>query len=227
MKRVFGIFAIIISAICCAASLFAQANDHRPDRWGGMVLGISGPPDAIRLFGPAVKDQDKIALDLPRPLSWLSGKCKEKIFRTLTYKKLHNYNQVQFSFLDSKLVSITLEAPNAELEENWIDPDDLEALFGISFKPQKRKYHSNLPSPSEFQANAPAELKKDEYAYWYDMIAVSETSFIVAVADNNQYRARLFESADVKRRKKINARGARYPGYVSGIEVLSRSLASL
>ncbi len=192
-----------------------------------MVLSVSSPDDAVRLFGPAIKDQDKIALDVPRPLSWLSDKYKEKIFRTLTYKKLHEYKQVQFSFLDNKLVSITLEAPNAELEENWIDPDGLEGLFGVSFKPQKRKYHSKLPSPSEFQANAPAELKKDEYAYWYDMIAVTETSFIVAIADNYQYRARLFESADVKRRKKINAKGTRYPGYVTGIEIISRSLASL
>ena len=227
MKRLSAIFPIAISAMFCSALLFAQSNDHRADGWGGMVLTVSSPDDAVRLFGPAVKDQDKIALDVPRPLSWLSDKYKEKIFRTLTYKKLHEYKQVQFSFLESKLVSITLEAPNAELEENWIDPDGLEGLFGVSFKPQKRKYHSKLPSPSEFQANAPAELKKDEYAYWYDMIAVTETSFIVAIADNYQYRARLFESADIKRRKKINAKGTRYPGYVTGIEIISRSLASL
>jgi hypothetical protein len=171
------------------------------------------------------KDKDKIPLDLPRPLSWLSDKYKEKIFRTITYKKLHDYKQVQFSFLDGKLVSITMEAPDAELEENWIDPDDLEQLFGVVFKPHKRKYNSKLPSPSEFQANAPAELKKDEYAYWYDMIAVSEKSFVVAIADNYKYRSGLFDSPDVKRRRKINARGTRYPGYVSSVEIVSRSLA--
>jgi hypothetical protein len=80
--------------------------------------------------------------------------------------------------------------------------------------------------PSDFQANAPAELKKDEYAYWYDMIAVSENSFIVAVADNYQYRSGIIDSPDVKRRKKLNARGSRYPGYVSEIEIITRILAS-
>jgi hypothetical protein len=118
-----------------------------------------------------------------------------------------------------------MEAPNAELEENWIDPDDLEKLFGVVFKPQKRKHNSKLPSPTEFQSDAPAELKKDEYDYWYDMIAVSEKSFVVAVADNYQYLSGIFDSPDVKRRKKINARGNRYPGYVSDIEIISRSLA--
>ena len=31
-----------------------------------------------------------------------------------------------------------MEAPNAEIDENWIDPDDLETLFGVPFKPHER-----------------------------------------------------------------------------------------
>jgi hypothetical protein len=225
MKRFSLIFASLVIGLLCAASVLAQGNDPRPDGWRGMVLGVGSPDDAIRLFGPPVKDKHKIALELARPLSWLSDKYKEKVFRALTYKKLHDYKQVRLSFLDSKLVLISLEAPNAELEENWIDPDDLEELFAVNFKPHRRKYNSRLPSLSEFQASGPTELKKDEYAYWYDMIAVSEKSFIVAIADNYQYRSGLFDSPDVKRRRKINAKGTRYPGYVSNIEIISRSLA--
>jgi len=226
MKRFSLIFASFVIGLLCAASVLAQGDvDPRPDGWNGMVLGAGSPDDAIRLFGPPARDRDKIALEPARPLSWLSEKYKEKVFRTLTYKKLHDYKQVRLSFLDSKLVLISLEAPNAELEKNWIDPDDLEKLFAVNFKPHKRKYKSRLPSPSEFQASEPSELKKDEYDYWYDMIAVSENSFIVAIADNYQYSSGLFESPDVKRRKKINARGTRYPGYVSDIEIISRSLA--
>lgn len=225
MRRFTRIFAILVVGLFCAASLLAQGNDPRPDGWHGIVLNVSTPDDALRLFGPPARDKDKIALALPRPLSWLSDKYKEKVFRTLTYKKLHDYKQAQLSFLDSKLVLISLEAPDAELERNWIDPDDLEELFAVNFKPHRRKYNNRLPSVSEFQTSAPTELKKDEYAYWYDMIAVSEKSFVVAIADNYRYRSGLFDSPDVKRRKKINARGNRYPGYVSGIEIISRSLA--
>ena len=210
----------------CATTVVALHDQPRSDRWGGMVLNVSTAADAIRLFGTPAKDKDKVALDVPRPLSWLSVKCKEKLFRTITYKRIQEYKQVQFSFLGGKLVSISMEAPNAELEDKWIDPDDLEQLFGVVFKPNRRKYNSQLPPPSDFQTNAPAELKKDEYAYWYDMIAVSENSFIIAVSDNYQYRSGIIDSPDVKRRKKINARGLRYPGYVSEIEIISRTLAS-
>jgi hypothetical protein len=221
-SRILGITAI---AVWCSVSQFAQVKSPRPDGWEAVVLNVSSPDDAIRLFGAPAKDKDKVALELPRPLSWLSEKYQEKVFRTLTYKKLHAYKQVQLSFLDGKLVSIVLVAPNAEIEQNWVDPDDLESLFGVSFKPHKRQRNTKLPVPSEFAAKAPAELKKDEYDYWYDMIAVSENSFIVAIADNYKYQSGIFDSPDVKRRKKINAVGPRYPGYVSDIEIISRSLA--
>ena len=201
-------------------------DDARSDGWAGMVLDVSTPEDAVRLFGPPAKDKDKVVLELPRPLSWLSDKYnKQKVFRILTYKKLQNYKQVQFAFLDSKLVAIMMEAPNAEIEKDWIDPDDLENLFAVVFKPHKRQYKTKLPSPEEFQSNAPTELlKKDDYDYWYDMIAVSEKSFIVAITDNYLYISGLFESRDAKLRKKINARGLRYPGYVSNIQIVSRSV---
>ena len=201
------------------------ADDARSDGWAGMVLDVSTPEDAVRLFGAPAKDKDKVALELPRPLSWFSDKYKQKAFRTLTYKKLQGYKQVQFAFLDAKLVAITMEAPNAEIDKEWIDPDDLEDLFAVVFKPHKRQYNTKLPNPSEFQNNGPTELKKDDYDYWYDMIAVGDKSIIVAIADNYQYISGLFESRDAKLRKKINARGARYPGYVSDLEIVSLTLA--
>ena len=211
---------------CINSSRDAKLNPalETSDGWAGMVLDVSGPQDAVRLFGVPVKDKDKVALELPRPLSWLSAWHEEKVFRTLTYKKLRDSKQVRFSFLEGKLVAITMEAPDATYEENWIDPDNLAQLFGVVFKPHNRS-RSKLISPEEFQRSAPAELKKDEYGYWYDMIAVSEKSFIVAEADNYKHISGLFESPDAKRRKRINERGTRYPGYVSEIEIISRTLA--
>ena len=218
------VVSIILLIFLFVAPATAVDQEARSDGWAGMVLDVSTPEDAVRLFGNPAKDKDKVALDLPRPLSWFSDRYKQKVFRTLTYKKLQNYKQVQFSFVDAKLVSITMEAPDAELEKNWIDPDDLEELFGVVFKPHKRQYKHQLPPPSDFQNDAPTELGKDDYDYWYDMIAVSEKSFIVAIADNYKYISGLFESRDAKMRKKINSRGLRYPGYVSHIEIVSRTL---
>ncbi len=222
----YRIIASTIFLLFFTASLFAQSDKPRPDGWRGLILDVSNPDDATRLFGPPTKDNDKIPLDMQRPLSWLSDQYKQRVFRTLIYKKLNGYKQVKLSFLDNKLVLISLEAPNAELEENWVDPDDLESLFAVVFKPHRRQYRSKLPPPPEFLANAPTELKKDEYDYWYDMIAVTENSFIVAITDNYKYISGLFERRNEKRRKEINAKGARYPGYVSQIEIVSRRLAA-
>jgi hypothetical protein len=106
-----------------------------------------------------------------------------------------------------------------------VTTDDLETLFDVSFKPHERTT-KKLVSPAEFLTSAPDELKKDRYDYWYDMIAISDKSFIVAITDNYKYISGLFEKPDAKRRKKINARGLKYPGYVSDIEIISRTLAT-
>lgn len=218
--------AIALLLLFFTTPALAQDNQVAADRWAGMVINVSTPEDAIRLFGPPSKDKDKVVLGLPRPISWLSAKQKEKIFRTLSYKRIQEYKSVQFSFLDGKLVAISMEAPDGEIEDNWIDPDDLERLFGAVFKPSRRQRGIKLAPPAEFQANAPVELKKDDYDYWYDMIAVTEQTFIVAIADNYIYISGLFEKPEAKRRKKINARGTRYPGFVSDIEIISRTLAA-
>jgi len=194
-----------------------------------MVLNASTPDDATRLFGTPSKDKNKVNLDLPRPVSWLSDKYKEKVFRMLNYKRLQGYKNVQFSFLDEKLVAMSMEAPDAQLAildgKKWIDPDDLEQLFGVVFKPNPRQHGIKLLPPSEFLANAPAELNKDSYSYYYDMIAVSENSFVVAMIVNPQYHSGLFDRPDAKRQKQINAHGTRYPGSVSDVEIISRTLA--
>jgi hypothetical protein len=203
MKLIISLLVLLF----VVAPVILAAEDVRPDGWAGMVLNVSSPEDAVRLFGPPRKDKDKIALDLPRTLSWLSDKWKQKIFRTITYKKLREYAEVRFSFLDGKLVAISMEAPNGELDDNWIDPDDLEKLFGVPFKPQQRTTKKLVPL-AEFLASAP------------------DKSVIVAISDNYIYISGLFESRDAKRRKKINARGARYPGFVSDIEIISRTLAA-
>ncbi|HYG83123.1 MAG TPA: hypothetical protein VD861_22185 [Pyrinomonadaceae bacterium] len=228
MKTLSRLMAGVCFGLLCAVPLTAQEPGPRPDGWRGLVLNVSAPEDAIRVLGAPSKDKDRAQLDTISHLEkWLGGKQKEKVFRTLTFKKpLPGLKQAKLSFLDGKLVSIHLEGENAELKDEWIDPDDLEEMFGATFKPQRRKFGDKLPPPAEFQANAPAELKKDEYAYWYDLIAVTENSFIYALADNYKYIDGLFESPDTKRRKQINARGEKFPGYVTDIQIISRALAA-
>ncbi len=89
----------------------------------------------------------------------------------------------------------------------------------------------NVPRRSSFRRpsflrNAPGELKKDGYDYWYDMIAISDNSFIVAVADNYKYISGLFEKARREATQEDQRARREYPGYVSDIETISRTLAA-
>ena len=222
----------VLVALVCASALFAQ-EAGKSNEWNGMTLNVSTPEDAIRLFGAPVKDKDGQNLEIIRATSWLSGKQDEKVFRTISYKNLKDCKYVQFSFLDNKLVLISLETPSGLKEPNWIDPDDLENLFGVEFKPYARKFGKTRPSPEDFQANAPSELpRKRSYKYWYDLMAVAKESFLIAIADNDDDRvgAPLIPSDPTNlglkdRRKAINFNG-KYPGFVTHIQIISRKLAA-
>lgn len=226
MKGLSYILTSTLIILCCVVLSLAQEK-ILSNKWQDLKLNASTPEDCIRLFGAPTKDKDKTTLEDLRAEIWLSGKQKQKIFRILTFKDLKSYEQVKLAFLDNKLIVIILDVPNAEIESNWLDPDDLESLFSINFKPWYRKIGRKLPLASEFKANSPTELKKEEYNYRYDMIAVTTDSFIVAEVDNNKYiDGGLFDrNKDTKqKRQEINAAG-KYPGYVRSIQIIGRSLA--
>src|SRR6185436_11056771 len=114
-------------------------------------------------------DEDKESVRIWGIDNWLSGKEKQKIFRTLSYKwgKVKGVEFVELAFLDGRLVLITLQdLPSPDKREaGWIDPDDLEKVFAVPVKPRKREASKNLPSLSEFQSAAPGELNKYESYY--------------------------------------------------------------
>jgi hypothetical protein len=231
MKKLFCALTVVSIALFSAFTIFSQKVASDNNDWNGLILNVSTPDDAINLFGAAVNDKNKQKLEILRAESWLSGKQNERVFRTLTYKNLHNNKSVELSFLDNKLVMISLETPNALKEPEWIDPDELAEIYNADFKPYARKAGKTRPAPAEFQASAPEELSKGSYKYWYDMLAVTKQSFIVAVVNNNE---KLVGGAllprdptdlnEKRRRKEINFQG-KYPGYVERVQIISRKLS--
>lgn len=231
MKFFRGASTCVLIILFGAAAAFSQARESGFNKWNGLTFDASTPAEAINLFGAPFKDKDKQNLEVIRAESWLSGKQNEKVFRTLVYKNLKDSKSVELSFLDNRLVMISLETPDALRESDWIDPDELADIYRADFKPYARKFGQTRPAPADFQANAPSELGKRAYKYWYDMMAVTAQSFILAVVNNNEKLVGgvllpgdptdLNEKA---RRKKINSRG-KYPGYVTHIQIISRRLS--
>jgi hypothetical protein len=211
--------------------VFAQQTGA-PNQWNGLTLDQSTTEDAIRLFGEPEKDKNKQSLEILRATSWLSGKQDEKIYRSLSYKNLKGFDYVKLSFLEDKLILINLESANGLKKSVWLDPDDLAEIFGIEFKPYARKYGRTRPTPTEFKTNAPSELKEGEYNFWYDLMAVGDESFIIAIANNDKNliggAVNPNDPTDLKiedRKKEINSKG-KYPGFVERIQIISRRIAA-
>jgi hypothetical protein len=220
-------------------SINAQDQEIQADGWRGLTLDVSTLEDAVRILGKPSRDEEKVSVRIWGIDNWLVGKEKQKIFRTLKYKweKVKGVEFVELAFLDGKLVVVTLEGlPTPDRRQaGWIDPDKLEEIFSVLFKPRKREASKNLPSLSEFQASAPTELIK--YENYYDLLGVADKSFIVALVDNEKDisgfvgifgadpTARSREKEKKKIRKAID-QGGKYPGYINALKIISRRLAA-
>ena len=223
----------LIFSTCLVSSVLAQSKNVSATSWYGLVIDKSTPEDAVKLFGKPRKRKTNKRLEILRATSWLSGKYDEKVFTTLSYRNLKVFWSVKFGFLDNKLVLVSMEKKDPTLRgaRGWIDPDDLGSIFDLEFKPYRRKLGKTRPGPIEFRDKAPKYLKKKEhYYFWYDMMAVGEDTFVIAIANNdkNLIGGTLIPSdptdlGKARARKVINSKGV-YPGYVQGIQIISRVL---
>jgi hypothetical protein len=227
MKRFLLPFASFLVITLCTAVPFAQENSTRPDGWRGLVLDVSTPEDAIRILGKPSKDKDKQAFTLVAAREWLGSVEKQKIFRKLTFKKPEGFAQATLFFKDNKLVMIELEG-KYEFEEGWLDPDHLFKIFSADFKPHNKIFGGKrLLPPEEFSRVGDPATK--DFAYYYDMIAVAERSFILADVNNSEpsaaglFGANPSYNRDQKDKKRRDA-GGKFPGNVEKIQIISRSL---
>jgi hypothetical protein len=226
MKKLLSIVAF---SLLFAASVLAQ---NKSDQWNGLTFDVSTPADAVKLFGEPNKNKDKQNLEIMRAESWLSGEQDKKIFRTLTYKRIKENKNVQLSFLDEKLVMVSFEAPDAHRESVYLDPDDLAKEFNETFKPYGRKFGQTRPFYTEYEEKAPSELSKQGYKTFYDMMAVGEKVFIIAVVNNveNLVGGAInptdpTDLGEKDRKAAVNA-GGKFPGYVTRVQIISRRLAA-
>src|SRR5688500_7558681 len=127
MRTIVVSFLLVISCF----PVFSQDTDSegpQPDRWRGLILDQSTPDDAIKVLGQPASDKPT-KLMVYRIQSWLTKRTKEKIFRTLEFKKPEGIDKARLVFLDSKLVAIDLDM------KKGIAPGALSNIYGIEFQP--------------------------------------------------------------------------------------------
>jgi hypothetical protein len=199
----------------------------QPDGWRGLVIDLSTPEDAIRILGQPSSDKRNQNLTLMMIDKWLAGgKYKQKIFRTLTFKKPTGFNEARLSFLEDSLVMIVLE-PQTGDTPNWFDPDDLAVAFGTKFTYQEWHIGKKLPPLTEFLQSV-GDVPPKEFSEIYDMIAVSQRSLILARVNNIKARdvgPGCYQCSEEENRKnKRRDASGTFPGQVWHIEIVSRKL---
>lgn len=181
-----------------------------PDRWRGLVLDKSTPEDAIRILGTPEKDKPG-SVAVFRIKNWLSKQARERVFRTLEFKKPAGIDKASLSFLDGKLVAISLDV------KKGISPNALANIYGVEFQPAVGTLDIAF-NPRDYERNQGRVYPKT-YPTVYSLVAASEKSFIDAMISN----VPSFGGAFVKAMGVPDQPGS-FPGRVDFITLVSRRL---
>jgi hypothetical protein len=231
MRQLAHFYLLALACFVCTTLTAAQEPPAQPDGWRGLVVDVSTVEDAIRVLGQPSSDKNAQNLHLTLVDKWLEGgKYNQKIFRRLTFKKVDGFEQAQLSFLDNKLVLIQLDARTGEVPD-WVDPDDLVAMFNAKFTYSEWHFGKKLPPLAEFEKLDSTAPKK--FSELYHLIAVTDRSFIVAGVDNIKARGLSLigppctgcANAENNKRKARDAGGS-LPGQVWSIGIVSRKLGA-
>lgn len=201
--------------LCLALSAFGQtdatetkSDSPQPDRWRGLIIDEATPDDAIKLLGKPKKDKTD-SLKIFGITDWLSKQIKEKKFRLLGYEKPEGLDFVWLGFLDDKLVFI-------KLEPNKLPANALARAYGIDFAPNFNGINVAF-NPKNYERNQ-GKLYPKNYPAIYDLIAVSEKTFLSAAVDNGGFGSILKEAMGVPDST------ISFPGKIMYLQIVSRKL---
>jgi len=208
MKRTLITLCLVLSIL--SVSVYAQSDNAQPDRWRGLILDQSTPDDAIRVLGKPASDRlGPVAVF--KIQSWLTKRTKQKIFRTLEFKKPEGIDKAWLFFLDGKLVAINLDM------KKGISPAGLSNIYGIEFQPMVGAADVGF-RPRDYERNQGRVYPKT-YPTVYSMVAVSEKSFVDAMIAN----VPSFGGA-LTRSMGIPDQPGTFPGKVEFVTLVSRTL---
>jgi hypothetical protein len=209
MKQMAKIILCILLLIASSEVEFAQETSHyRADGWRGLTLDQSSVEDAMQTLGSAA--EDKVGgLHVRNASEWMTAKRKEKVFRKLVYKSFEEVKRVELSFLDNRLVMISL------MLKQPMAAKDLAGKYGTDFVIIKGK----LPKgsrPADYEGRKQG-FAPGTYPPVYLMITVSARSFVAAsVVD--------VSAKNVLKRVVNSPTKDTLPGSVFIIETISRRL---
>lgn len=203
---------------CLTLTAFGQTDkaqtytdSPKPDRWRGLVIDEATPDDAIKLLGKPKKDKTD-SLQIFGIKDWLTKDIKQKKYRVLGYEKPEGLDYVVLGFLNDKLVFIRLDPKN-------LPTNALARAYGIDFAPNFKGIDVAF-NPKNFERNQGKVYPKN-YPAVYDLIAVSEKTFLCAAVDNSSFSSLLKEAMGVPDST------ISFPGKIIYLQIVSRKLENL
>lgn len=159
-------FARSVGLVLLGSALGVAAS---PDQWKGLVVGEATPDQARAVLGTPKKESlERLYGGFLTPL--LSEEIKSKIFTRLHFETTGGFSRIDLFFKGSKLVTMVLFPER----DNKIKARDLSSIYdGADF--------ALLGRPEDlYQWNGVAKRVQRQYPPTYDLVAVTEKTFLMA-----------------------------------------------
>ncbi|HLM00128.1 MAG TPA: hypothetical protein VK400_03670 [Pyrinomonadaceae bacterium] len=205
------LLCLALTALGQTDEMQTKSDSPKPDRWRGLVIDEATPDDAIKLLGKPDKDKTD-SLQIFGIRDWLTKDIKQKKYRVLGYEKPEGLDYVVLGFLDEKLVFI-------KLDPKKLPTNALARAYGIEFAPNFNGINVAF-NPKNFERNQ-GKLYPKNYPAVYDLIAVSEKTFLCAAVDNSSFGSVLKEAMGVPDST------ISFPGKIIYLQIVSRKLENL
>jgi hypothetical protein len=202
------LFSLALSVFGQTDETKAKSDFPKPDRWRGLIIDETTRDDAIKLLGKPKKDKTD-SLQIFGIRDWLIKDIKQKKYRILSYEKIEGLDSVGLGFVDDKLIFIKLDPKN-------LPTNALARAYGIDFAPNFSGINVAF-NPKNFERNQ-GKLYPKNYPSVYDLIAVSEKTFLCAAIDNSSFNSVFKEAIG------IPDSTISFPGKVTYLQIVSRKL---
>lgn len=214
---------LLIGALILFSTLTFSAQSElsdlpTADSWRGFKLDSTNPDEVIKSMGKPKKDQTKTPEQtLPKDLS---NAERGKRIRTVLYKKIGDYDSVEFTFVDDNLVGMNFLIKQnrmkglANRKSDLLEAKNLSEVFKTDFI-----LFNGLPKNAklaDFEGQKETTVPK-VYKQNYALLGINKHSVILVSVDNTNFKSgikELFGKPTVEL----------FPGYAQRIQIYSRKM---
>ncbi|HVE57499.1 MAG TPA: hypothetical protein VNB22_11770 [Pyrinomonadaceae bacterium] len=183
--------------------------------WRNFLLDSTNAEEIIKLLGKPVKDKIEKSEN-----SLNKNSDNQKKIRKISYKKIDNYDSVEFIFADNLLVGMNFLLRQNKLKglaydvSSLLPAKDLSKAFDKDFLiiyglPKNSKL-------SDFEGQKETTVPK-VYKQFYSLLNVNKDSGILVSVDNNNFKSGIKE---VFGKPTVEV----FPGFVQRIQIFSRTM---